>query len=385
VWNALFAVILFAASCSAVNAPAPSTVPLYSFTVPGEPALHLDIFPVFVNGRPPRFFDHRVDQHTNLLLAVGSGGYLYYSTDMARTWTKVPDSARAVWHEGFVTEQRNLLLWDGHQIQLLDLEGKVLATHADAPYPWHGSEGIGQRGSTILYAEYSVRQAKELRVFRSADQGKTWSVVFRQFTDMSDTPQIRHFHLVQPDPYHPGHWYLSSGDTPPQCKVWLSKDDGKTWTDVTDPHPVGAKSQSVHRFTSLVFTKDYLWWATDDKRQNGKAVMVRAKRRAPLRVEVVGTLREESVRSSVITDYGLLLISEAWNPASGGSYVHLFTADGRVILVGIIPRGPDPKLQSHVTWSLGSKAAVNHEFFTAADGRMFRTGPGVGTVMWRVK
>jgi hypothetical protein len=381
--NALLAVALFAASCSAVNAPAPSTAPLYSFTIPIKPALHLDILPVFVNNGAADFYDHRVDKDTNLLLVRNArDGYLYYSTDMARSWVKVPDSARIRWRKGFVTEQKNLLLWDGQKIYLLDLNGKNLAIRDDAPWMWHGSEGIGQRGSTILYAEYSVREAKMHRVWRSEDAGRTWKVVFRQFTDMSDTPQIKHFHLVQPDPYHPGHWYLSSGDMPPHCRVWLSKDDGKTWTEVTDPHPRGTDSQSVHRFTMLLFRKDYLYWATDDTPLHGRAVVARARRGEPVKVQVIGMLGDESIRNTVVTDCGLVCISEAKNPKSAGANVYLFTADRQAIPVGIIPR-PDPKYMTGFTVSLGSKVAVNGEFLAWGDRRIFSAA--TETFLWRLR
>lgn len=200
---------------------------------------------------------------------------------------------------------------------------------------------------------------------------------------MSETPQIEHFHLVQPDPYYPGNWYLYSGDKPARCRVWLSKDDGKTWIEVTDPNPVGVSSQNVHRFTYLVFSQDYLYWATDETPQNAKAVMVRAKRGEPLAVEVVGALGNECVRNAVITDYGLLCISEAKNSRSGGSYLHLFTTDGSVAPVGVIPRGPDPNLRTGFTVSLGSKVAVNHEFFTFGDRKMLS---GVTeTFLWRLR
>jgi len=200
---------------------------------------------------------------------------------------------------------------------------------------------------------------------------------------MSDRPQVRHFHLVQPDPYHPGHWYLASGDSPSQSHVWLSKDDGGTWIDVTDPIPVGTKEQSVHRFTSLVFTKDYLWWATDDLTKAKTARLVRCERGEPLHVKVMGDVGNECMRSAVMTDYGMIFISEQKNRNSKGAHIYLYTKAGDIVETGLLPRSADPQFKSVGTCSLASKVAVGSEFFTYGEPMLFRAP--TAAYRWRLQ
>ena len=198
---------------------------------------------------------------------------------------------------------------------------------------------------------------------------------------MSDHPQVKHFHFVQPDPFHPKQWYLSSGDTPAQTHVWLSKDDGLTWEEVTDPHPAGSPKGSVHRFTSLIFTKDYLWWPTDDLTGAGMARLVRGTRGEPLHVKVMGDLGDECMRSAVVTDYGMLFISENKNAHGLGAHIYLYTKTGSIVEVGVIPP-PAQAFRAVGTWSLASKEATKGEFFTYGEAPLFRTP--TAAYLWRL-
>jgi hypothetical protein len=203
---------------------------------------------------------------------------------------------------------------------------------------------------------------------------------------MPETPQIKHFHTAQPDPYRPGHWYLSSGDDPDQSHVWLSKDDGKTWTEVTDPHPVGTTRLSVHRYTAPVFTEDYIYWATDDLLGVGQAQVVRATRGEPLKVQTIGGVGDECVRNIVLTDYGMLLISEAREHKDAGVNIYLYTRGGRVIPIRAGPRGEAEGHAPHhlgPTASLSSKVTVNDEFFVL-DGTNTRGTSVTRTYLWRI-
>jgi len=357
--------------------------PLCSFRVTSLVALSLDVYPMLMNGKGLDFLDHRVSNGQNVLLVRSwADRTVYTSRDMGRSWRPLPNSAGRRWYKGFVTEEGNVLLWDEKQMELVDPKGNVLGTQPDTPRAWHGSWGIGQSGKTILWAEYGVAEATELRVFRSPDGGRTWGEAFRQRTNFSAAPQIRHFHVVQPDPYRPGCWYLASGDTPEQSKVWLSKDDGRTWAEVTDPAVMGTARQRLHRFTTVVFTKDYLYWATDDLMEGRKAAVVRTKRSEPLHLEMMGQVGSEAIRNLTATPYGLVAISEA-KKGGAGVNVFLFTPEARVVPVGTIARAPGGPSQTGFTYSLGSKEAVEDTFFTYAEGTAI--GVRSNALLWRLR
>jgi len=345
--------------------------PIYSFSLPSAPDVTLEMSPAFINHVGAEFLDHRTSDGPNILLARSYGDHgIYHSTDMGETWTRIPTPGEN-YPRGFVTGEGCVLLWNGHQLHLRTLRGKLLATQPDAPWPWLGSWGIGQAGSTIMYAEYSVFQAKELRVFRSGDGGRMWSVVFRQTTDMSDNPQIRHFHLVQPDPYYPNHWYLSSGDLPKESRVWRSVDDGRTWVEVTDPEAVKAGHEGLHRFTATVFTPDCIYWATDDLVRSTQAKVVRATRGTPLHLEVLGPAGDECMRNAVVTDHGIIFISEHSVGRSPGARVYVLTPDQRILQVGTLTRHNKMVRPEAVTTSLSSRSASRDQFFTWGCGELF--------------
>lgn len=139
----------------------------------------------------------------------------------------------------------------------------------------------------------------------------------------STSPEIRHFHTVTVDPYT-GYWYLSSGDRPPECMVWISKDDGTTWTDVTDydfdpTTEPKVRTQALFRLTTMWFTPQYICWATDDRINGTGAKLVISPRTEPLDIHVLGTVSYNHVRSSIeFPGIGWLLITE---DKTGLSYI----------------------------------------------------------------
>jgi hypothetical protein len=229
-------------------------------------------------------------------------GVLMHSTDMGEHWEVValPELAGQLPINHFTTTKGTRLIqtvgWqvdredrpqeDWGAIFRLTADGAVTDRIKTGDARWHGPRAIGQSGDAILYSEYfdnsdtrnAVPHSKEwpdtLRtnhVWRSDDDGKSWSVAFAQ-----DPSEIRHFHFVMTDPYEPGTWWLSSGDLPHQCRCWRSRDNGATWQDVTNPHPdvqfhptVRKGRQAVFRATDMAFLPDKLIWGTDDMLTGG--------------------------------------------------------------------------------------------------------------------
>jgi hypothetical protein len=172
----------------------------------------------------------------------------------------------------------------------MDRDWRVLDRIETTTAQWHGSNSIDQSGSTVIFGEYHMNSARyypdfdarraELErllspnaLLRSPDGGRTWT----RMLELSPF-EARHFHTVVADPYEPGVWYASTGDRPHECRVLRSRDDGLTWSDITNPAPAiplqtgqSSPARSCFRFTSLAVSADRLLWGTDDimaSRQN---------------------------------------------------------------------------------------------------------------------
>jgi hypothetical protein len=229
-------------------------------------------------------------------------GVLMRSDDLGEHWdvVEVPElkgqqpinhfttakGTRLIQTVGWQVDREDRPREDWGAIFRLTADGAVTDRIKTGDARWHGPRAIGQSGDAILYSEYfdnadtrnAVPHSKEwpdtLRtnhVWRSDDDGKSWSVAFAQ-----DPSEIRHFHFVMTDPYEPGTWWLSSGDLPHQCRCWRSRDNGATWQDVTNPHPdvifhpsVRKGRQAVFRATDMAFLPDKLIWGTDDMLTGG--------------------------------------------------------------------------------------------------------------------
>ena len=221
-----------------------------------------------------------------------------------------------------------------------------------------------------MYAEYASH-ADRLKVWRSVDDGHSWSQVFSAAGTASEAAQIRHFHTLMPDPHHAGHWYLSSGDAESHSRIWVTRDSGGSWLDVSDPHPKGMNRLDLHRHTSLWFTRDHLYWGTDDG-LDGNARLVRARRGTPLAVESIG-LMGEAVRTLVSTPDGFVFVSEAKNatgrtPANYAD-VHFSSDLEQVVRVGgLLMFGAD----NGVTFSRASIQSIGNTFFSYGESRTVR-------------
>ncbi len=258
---------------------------------------------------------------------------------------------------------------------------------------WHGRASIDQSGATIMFAEYHNNSykytsaykeeyekwknlVKPSRVFRSRDGGRTWNVVFELPPEA-----IRHFHTLQADPFLPKTWWLSSGDTAIESRVWRSSDDGDSWVDVTLADGTqldnGAYAQSGFRYTDLLINQDSLIWGTDDimgssnnidfempqvKRTGSR--IYRAKKSNPLQLEELGYIGHP-VRSIVDVGPAYLFLTEA----NIGYYrltpqvVALFKDSmDKPLEVARIDHFNNGK--TGFTYSRASKAAYNGRFFS---------------------
>ena len=291
-------------------------------------------------------------------------GCIYESKDLGKNFKMVYEDYFQDWEICMTTSNGRHLVWNNNNrnIWIFDNEWKYLKQIKTGNYPWHGSAGIAEIHNTIIYAEYT-NLAEKLYVWRSEDAGDSWQRVFSQNSYLSQEINIKHFHTVQPDPFFPGHWYLSSGDRSEECRVWKSADDGLSWIEVTDPDPDGTSLQSVHRYTSIHFDESSLYWGTDDI-MDGKAKFVRAAKTEPLQVEVLADLGN-LVRSLISTPYGLIFISEQKMIRNGkllDMTIHLSQDKRTVLELARISR--ENLYQNGFTYSRASISSYDNTFFS---------------------
>ncbi len=108
-----------------------------------------------------------------------------------------------------------------------------------------------------MFAEYAQDAQSVVNVWKTTDKGATWNSVFTQTGNngVVYSGEIRHFHTLAVDP-HTKHWWLSSGDGDPQCKIWRSTDDGENWTLLF-------QGSQRERVCSFVFEEDYIYYGMD--------------------------------------------------------------------------------------------------------------------------
>ncbi len=329
-------------------------------------------------------FDYQNYRHSMELLAKSDADEhtIFRSTDLGRSW-EYAARINSMPSLMFTTAAGSRLVWDKGTNKLVRIttEWQESAVINSPAYSWHGSQGIGQHGATIMLAEYWVDAARtEGHVYRSRDDGRSWEIVFTMPSLGSSAPSqdiIRHFHVLQPDFYCPGHWYLSSGDGQQQCRVWHSQDDGNTWLDVTDHTPEGTSLQAIHRFTSIHFGPEEIVWGTDDMMNGTGAKLVKAYRGHPLDIRAAANLTINHIRNIISTEIGFIGVTEnSYNNIipgfnEPGIEVALFTKNEHPLYLGILPN-----VSGSFTVSCASRMAVGGVFFSLVrwnkPGRMLR-------------
>ena len=108
----------------------------------------------------------------------------------------------------------------------------------------------------VIFGEYAGDSKATVNLWRTENKGVTWtSVLSPTGNNGGVSGQVRHIHAVAADPYTK-HWWASSGDADAQCKIYRSTDDGLTWS-------VLFEGTQHERTTSFVFTADYVYYGTD--------------------------------------------------------------------------------------------------------------------------
>ena len=159
-------------------------------------------------------------------------------------------------------------------VYVFDKDLKEIAKHQQGLMGWHAQDSIDEYNGTLMYVEYQNFEKgaplpSELTVYRSYDYGVTWEKVFVK----SHPDEVRHGHTLQVDSYT-GEWLVTFGDTPTQSRWFISKDNGDSWSEITDKtykmKEFPNRSQCAHRTTSIKIDEDNYYWSTDDFMGNTK-------------------------------------------------------------------------------------------------------------------
>ncbi len=237
----------------------------------------------------PRWRSHAFAEHptrsdgsaSDTVVSRTTGGFAV-STDLGRSWRSVAVEGyrrrpfiqvKMLANDLFLAQAEPLR--ESHNrpfsVDLLtvDASGRILAASRNLSVPWHGCRAVDARGGVIMFAEYTPNPGKvdrvSSRVFRSRDGGNTWHVVFEQTAQ-----QVRHFHFLQAR-RESAEWWLTSGDAPDECHIWVSRDNGDTWRDITeglgsDKIRCGTEkfSRDLFRLTDIAWDGNDVIWGSDD-------------------------------------------------------------------------------------------------------------------------
>jgi len=109
----------------------------------------------------------------------------------------------------------------------------------------------------IFIAEYTTASGAtvpQTKLWMSDDDGLTWTAV-QTWVRGTGAGEIRHLHAAQWDEYGQKVW-IASGDSDSQSYLWTTE-DGSVLTEI------GTGSQSTWRTTALGFDRWYTYWVSD--------------------------------------------------------------------------------------------------------------------------
>jgi hypothetical protein len=230
------------------------------------------------------FTEHVMDESgrpTRTIIAAATGGFAV-SPDLGATWRAIevaPYRRRKFLHVKALGDGEYLAQAEPLQARrdrphavdtiVVNDSGAVVASSPLLSVPWHSCRAVDMRDGVLMFAEYPPNPGHDNRlnshVFKSSDRGRTWRIAFER-----NGEQIRHFQFLQARPGAPHEWWLTSGDGPHESRMWVTRNDGDEWTDVTMSRgkkvSVGGVEypRDLYRLTDLTWNGDAAIWGTDD-------------------------------------------------------------------------------------------------------------------------
>ena len=206
---------------------------------------------------------------------------IYKSADGGMTWTKVGDVPvidNQLFTEIYVENRSKTIVLLRDNDTTLTQHNFTICTYDEPTMSKIGTFDIGTRDwlssthnidsgvlkgtytNVIIFGEYAhsyCEPVESVRAWKTTDRGATWTQI-KSFTANNGTGgsgEIRHIHGLRIDPFT-NDWWLCSGDSDSQCRVYRSQDSGDTWEQIV--------SGSQHeRTTSFVFEQDYVYFGMD--------------------------------------------------------------------------------------------------------------------------
>lgn len=136
-----------------------------------------------------------------------------------------------------------------------------LGTEALKPSGWLQNCGFLCTDEYIMLTEYtrpSVATANTWKATYPLTEPANWKTVqsFTLSPEVNPLDQMKHIHNVNQDPFT-GYIYTSTGDNSIGSAMYMSKNNGETFTTIL------SGSEKYCRVLNWVFTKDWIYWATD--------------------------------------------------------------------------------------------------------------------------
>lgn len=117
------------------------------------------------------------------------------------------------------------------------------------------------RYNALYFAEYTranLRSCNGWKVSGDLRNPDNWQIKASRMIDFPYKVGTKHFHTAQEDPYT-GAMYYTTGDR--NAAIYASR-DGENFSQLDKD------DRAKWRMLNAVFTKDYMWWASDDWRAN---------------------------------------------------------------------------------------------------------------------
>lgn len=136
-----------------------------------------------------------------------------------------------------------------------------LGEEALKPSGWLQNCGFLCTDEYIMLTEYtrpSVATANTWKATYPLTDAANWKTVqsFTLSPEVNPLDQMKHIHNVNQDPFT-GYIYTSTGDNSIGSAMYMSKNNGETFTAIL------SGSEKYCRVLNWVFTKDWIYWATD--------------------------------------------------------------------------------------------------------------------------